>query len=88
MKTKKKPAVPRYFLDPDKADEFNPDGVVLNTGEWLPLGDTLDVMEDVGKPPHEFLQELEDLEVPYFRMGRDMAQALWRFPKWDILATM
>ena len=66
---------PRYRLDPDRADPDNPDGVTLNTGEWIPTDDALNAMDEVGKPAHKFLQELEDLEAPHFRMGRDFAQS-------------
>ena len=80
----------RYHLDPDRADADDPDGfegIVMNTGTLLPLGDALDALEELDFPLHELLAEYERCESPYFRYGSDMAEGLWRLPGWDILAT-
>ncbi len=78
---------PRAYLDPDGAHTDNEEGVMLETGEWVLLDDIDEAMREVGIPFHVFLREYEDFESPYFRFGATIAQGLWRFPKWDILAT-
>ena len=72
---------PRAYLDPNRADPDNEEGVVLETGEWFDVGDTKQAMREVGKQPHEFLHEYMNFKVPHYRMGAIMAQGLWRFPQ-------
>ncbi|MEI8375898.1 MAG: hypothetical protein WCJ35_23995 [Planctomycetota bacterium] len=77
----------RFFEDPERGDSDNPDGITLNTGEVVAVGDTKDVMKEIGIPFHAFHIKAQDMEAPHFRMGKTVAKALWRFPKWDIVAT-
>ena len=80
---------PRYFLDPKQADFENPQGIVLNAGRPILVGNVVSVLKRLGIPPHQLLQQYRELRAPHFRAGRDIAQGLWRFPRegWDILLT-
>ena len=77
----------RFYEDPQRGDLDNPDGITLNGGAIVAVGDTEAIMREIGKPLHKFLTAYEDLEAPHFRVGRTIAEALWRFPKWDVVAT-
>ena len=81
--------VERTLIDQHEIDTNmdNPDGIVINTGEWLPLGDVDRVLDESGKPLHVLMQEYERCEAPYFRDGEIAMQGLWRLPGWDILVT-
>lgn len=77
---------PRYRLDPRAADIDNPRGIVMNIGEWIPVGNVLDVLDQLGTPAHELLRQYEDFEAPQFIDGDWCSEGLWAFPGWFILA--
>ena len=80
----------RYYLDPQRADFDDPEGaegITMHTGEWIPLGNVLAVLSQVGLPWHQLVKEFERYEAPRFRNGHWCTQGLWTFPQWYILVT-
>ena len=52
----------------------DPDGFVFNIGEWIPLGDTLDILESLPISPHKLLAAYRPL-ICELSLGHDIAQA-------------
>ena len=82
---------PRAFVDQHEIDTNwdNPQGVVLNTGPRVPIGefDPDEVADKIGVPMHDIFSQYERCAAPNFRQGRLISQGLWQFSDWDILLT-
>lgn len=82
-------SVPHTLRDPliAERDPENPDGIYLNTGEVVPIGDVRDVAEECGVPFHELLIRYEEFYVDKFVESDWRAEGLFIFPEAYILFT-
>ena len=77
--------IPRFLKHPNDVTPDNPTGETLNVGEWIPMGDILEVLSDMGIPFHELLLDYENLKCDKLRSNSVCTEGLFIFPGYYIL---
>ena len=79
--------VKRFLHDPAVANMDNPDGLVLNMGEWFTIGAADEALEESNVSTQELLEAYELCAAPAMTSDSYWTNALWTFADWYILVT-